>query len=314
MVGAKSKGREDHTNVNTEADLDTLFKAALTEFTAARNALATRLKKTGDSDEAARVKSLSKPSISAWAVNQLYWHHREAFDELIAAGQRFGRAQATQLSGKSVDMREPLAARREALSNLLRLADGLLRQAGHSPTPDTIRRLTTTLEALSVYSLLAGGPSAGRLTEDVDPPGFEALAALIPTLSRDEQAGTVKPTVPSTALPPPDDSGKQTDRRQANITAAKAALAAAEGALKEARTTSRDLEEAIKKATALADAADSSRREAQERFEKAGLAAEEARQRLQALAADAEKAAKESADAESSVEKARRELEELTDG
>src|SRR6185503_12426637 len=66
-----------------ESDLDALFQLPLTEFTGARNALAAQLKKSGRGDEAARVKALPKPPVSAWAVNQLYWNHREAFDRLI---------------------------------------------------------------------------------------------------------------------------------------------------------------------------------------------------------------------------------------
>ena len=43
-----------------------------------------------------------------------------------------------------------------------------------------MRRITASLEALSAYGTLQGAPRAGRLVEDVDPPGFDALAALVP--------------------------------------------------------------------------------------------------------------------------------------
>src|SRR5262245_46213257 len=91
-----------------------LFALPLTEFTAARNALAAQLKKAGTPDEAERVKALSKPSISAWAVNQLYWEQRDAFDRLIETGRRFRQAQAAQLGGKSADVRSAGEERREA--------------------------------------------------------------------------------------------------------------------------------------------------------------------------------------------------------
>ena len=51
-----------------EEDINRLFELPLAEFTAARNALATRLKKAGRSGDAERVKSLAKPPVSAWAV------------------------------------------------------------------------------------------------------------------------------------------------------------------------------------------------------------------------------------------------------
>jgi hypothetical protein len=47
-----------------ENDIDTLFELPLNEFTAARNALVSRLRKTGRVDEAEKVKALVKPSIS----------------------------------------------------------------------------------------------------------------------------------------------------------------------------------------------------------------------------------------------------------
>src|SRR5215471_17768655 len=119
------------TNDPVEDDINSLFKASLAEFTAARNALAARLKKGGRVDAAERVKSLSKPSVSAWAVNQLYWKHREAFDTLMAAGRELQQAHAAQLVGKAVDVRKPTEARREAVSELSRLAAELLRQSDH---------------------------------------------------------------------------------------------------------------------------------------------------------------------------------------
>ncbi|MGI8836047.1 MAG: hypothetical protein ACR2H4_05350 [Pyrinomonadaceae bacterium] len=160
-----------------EAELDALFRLPLVEFTGARNALAAQLKKSGRGDEAARVKALAKPSISAWAVNQLYWNHLEVFDQLIALGERIHKAQK---SGKLADMRETLDARREALTGLTDLATSLLRDAGpnpdQNPAPDTIHRITTTLEGISAYASRSDGPRPGRLTNDVDPPGFESFA------------------------------------------------------------------------------------------------------------------------------------------
>src|SRR5262249_40237814 len=121
------------TGKTIDDEIDALFKLPLAEFIGARKTLAARLKKEGRADEADRVKALSKPSISVWAVNQLYWRHRDEFEQLIAAGQRFRRAHATR-AGKAGELNEALAARREALNHLSELASGLLRDAGHSPT------------------------------------------------------------------------------------------------------------------------------------------------------------------------------------
>ncbi len=141
-------------------DVDSLFRLPLAEFIGARKTLAARLKKDGRAADAERVKLLAKPSISAWAVNQLYWQHREAFDRLIATGQRFHKAQT---SGKVADMRAALEARRETLLELSDLATTVLRNADHNPSPETLRRVTTTLEALSAYASISD-PGSDRPT------------------------------------------------------------------------------------------------------------------------------------------------------
>src|SRR5918995_2445003 len=122
--GPKGKEMKGERNNKLERDntldddVDALFRLPLAEFTGARNTLAARLKKSGRGDEAVLVKALVKPSISAWAVNQLYWNHRDAFDRLIASGERFHRAQTSRLAAKVADMRAALDARREALTHL----------------------------------------------------------------------------------------------------------------------------------------------------------------------------------------------------
>ncbi len=192
-----------------EEEIDGLFTLPLAEFTSERNRLAARLKKEGRADDAERVKLLSKPSVSAWAVNQLYWDHRDAFDELIVASKHF-RPASTRLAGRVAGMRDSLDARREALTNLSQLAADILTEAGHSPSPDTMRRVLTTLEALSAYALLPDGPAPGRLTNDVDPPSFESLALLM------SGGGHVQETSPTTNIGQVnfEDEGKSGDQRR----------------------------------------------------------------------------------------------------
>ncbi len=150
--GSETKGKLDN---NLDDDVDALFRLSLPEFTGARNTLAARLKKSGRGDEAFLVKALVKPSISAWAVNQLYWNHRDAFDRLIASGERFHRAQASPVAGKLANLRGALDARREALTHLSDLATSLLRDAGHNPAPDTPRPGRLTFVVYTDNSTLA---------------------------------------------------------------------------------------------------------------------------------------------------------------
>src|SRR5438445_13830936 len=209
-------------------DIEALFKLPLTEFVGARKALAARLKQNGFVSEAEGVKALAKPSISAWTVNQLYWRQREAFDELIATGQRFRKAQAT---GTMVNMREALDARREALSHLSDLATRALRDAGHNPSLDTLRRIATTLEALSDATSLSDHPTLGRLTEDIDPPGFDTLGSFTPSTGITKRAAEPLHVSPSkkAASSKAQEAGAEAEanrreERQVRISRAKAAL------------------------------------------------------------------------------------------
>ena len=316
---------------NLEDDVDALFKLPLAEFTGARNSLAARLKQNGHVNDANLVKALPKPSISAWAVNQLYWNHREAFDRLIATGQRF-RAQKSRTAGKMADMRGSLDARRESLAQLTDLAMALLQDAGHNPAPDTLRRITTTLEAMSAYASLSDGPTPGRLTHDVDPPGFESLASLmlgsLSTKANEQQPrGTPSQKSGGAATPSrqkESSSGEvQKERqlektRQARIAAARVSLQDAKRSLSEARARAQRLETAQKKvnteakdAAAEARQAEKQLRDAEERFKKAKTASNDAAQRSQSIAAEAHEASKALEDAKRSVEKATKEVELL---
>lgn len=307
----------------TASEIDSLFQVPLDQFTAARNALSAKLKKAGRAEEAEQVKTLAKPQISAWAVNQLFWKHRKAFDRLIAAGERFRKAQAEQLAGKTGDLRPPLEARREALTELSKTAAGVLQGAGHNPSSDMMRRITTTLEALATYGAHPDAPPAGRLVDDLDPPGFEALAALVPRDGRGARA-TDGPTrvIPFVQKPARTATRKKLsaeeaerqkeEERKTQSAAAKKALQDAERTLRDARKTAEQAEAALKKAAAHAKEIEKQKAEVEKRFEKASAEADAARQDARRIASEAENAAQEVEDAERALEKAKRELDTLT--
>lgn len=314
--------KETDTKSKLEDEADALFRLPLAEFTGARNTLAAQLKKSGRGEESVLVRALVKPSISAWTVNQLYWNHREAFDRLIASGERFHKAQTSRVAGKLADMRGALDARRQALTHLSDLATSLLRDVGHNPTPDTIRRITTTLEAMSVFASRSDAPRAGRLTHDVDPPGFESLASLTPGAGITEStAATARltPSQKSSSAPsntrrkvaPDTDVGQLGETRKAKIAAAKVSLQDAKRSLTEARARAQSLDAARKKADAEAKNAEQHRRDVEESLEKATAASEDAARRARSVAVDVEGAARAVEEAEHTVERASEELEKL---
>jgi hypothetical protein len=157
-----------------DAQIDDLYRQPLAEFIGARNALA----KTLSGDEAARVRKLVKPTVVPWTVNQVYWQSRPVYDRLLKAGERVRKAQISALQGRSADVRAASDAHRRAIADAVHEAERLAASAGLQPGADA---LTRTFETLS----LAAEPpeTPGRLTQPLQPAGFEALSGLTPKIS-----------------------------------------------------------------------------------------------------------------------------------
>src|SRR4051812_38336332 len=150
-----------------EAEIDRLYQLGPDEFTAARNALA-----KGAGADAAAIKQLTKPPIAAWAVNQVYWQHRDVYDALVAAAKELRQTHKTILGGRTGDLRSAGKAHETAVDHALKTALSLLAASGHPATDTTRQAIATTLRAL---------PSAdppGRLSAALQPGGFEMLAGL----------------------------------------------------------------------------------------------------------------------------------------
>ena len=263
----------------SDREIDALFQLPAGEFTAARNALAARLKKAGRTDDAARVKALGKPTATAWAVNQLYWQHRKDVERLIDLGEKVRKAQ----TGGQANLRELLDQRRKLLSDLTRNAASILRDAGHGATPDAMRRLTITLESLASWGRADGGPQLGRLTADLEPLGFDGLAALLG--GKKLEAAKVLPFR----------AGKPAAEDPA---VAREALKAAEKALREAQREAERAQAALDKATARAEAVEKQKQEIEARYA-------QAKDEMRAAASEAKKAAQAVAEAERAVDRAR---------
>jgi hypothetical protein len=260
-----------------DAEIDALFRLPLGEFTGARNALAARLKKEGRALEAERVKALAKPPAPAWAVNQLYWQSPKEIGQLLAAGERVRKAQLGQL--RNADLRGLLEQKKQILAALVSRASAILGEAGLGASPDAMRRVAATLESLAVWGGADGAPKAGRLTADLDPPGFEILAAVLDG----EKLEPAKVLQFRTAKPAEDPAAARARAREA--------VQAAEKALREARRDAERAEAAAAKANERAAAAEARYAEARD---EARAASSEARKLAQAVM-----------DAERSLSKAR---------
>jgi len=89
-------------------DVDALYFLPLTEFTAARDALAKALKKSGQADEAQRVKALSKRSIKVSALSGRLTSSRK--------GDRHARHQSGHACGTKTPFRKLVWSVEKAIS------------------------------------------------------------------------------------------------------------------------------------------------------------------------------------------------------
>jgi hypothetical protein len=164
--------------VELDAELDRLYDAPLNEFVAARDELAKRLRGDGQGEEADQVKALRKPSVAAWLVNRLARERELDVQRLLNAGETLRKAQVEA----SEDFAE---ARRDEQRALERLAEGAREIAEREGAGQTaVAQATQTLRAASVTDEGRELLKRGRLTEELEPPGFEALTGLVPAKPR----------------------------------------------------------------------------------------------------------------------------------
>jgi hypothetical protein len=227
--------------------VDDLFGLPPDEFTAARDALAKRLKAHGDTVGAAEVKSLRRPTVAAWAVNQVARDQPALVDAVVDAGRSLVAAQERLLGGGGRDdLRAATAARREAVAAATRAAVAL---AG-----DTHRdAIHATFDAAATDEEAGAAVAAGRLPKELDPPSSFALLGNPFALTGDDEAAEVESETEPEPEPEVDDAalaeagarleaaqaeadaaGTERDRLVAQLADADARVAAARAAVREA--------------------------------------------------------------------------------
>jgi hypothetical protein len=240
------------------AEADELYRVPLSGFIPARDELAKKLKAEGRENEADEVKALRKPTVAVWLANQLAQERELDVQRLRKAGETLAKATA---GGSSDSFLEAQREQHRALSRLGEAARELARR--ESASTSAADRALETLRAASLTpegrELLKGGV----FTEELEPPGFEALAEVV--------TGTPAKKTPA----------RKDDPRQA--------LKQARERVKELRTEERELDAAARAAEREAD-------QAEKRAAELRTHAEEAQ-------ADAADAAERRAEAEAEVER-----------
>ncbi len=276
-------------------EIRALYQGPLGDFTPGRQALAKRLQKAAD-PRAGEAKELRKPTPSAWAVNRLFGTEASALAALLAAGARARAGQAKAMTaGDGAAVREALEFARAEAGRLTERAAALFAESQGTPSAAVLERIRIDLDALALDPANAAQAERGWLDVDLEPPGFEVLAAL-QVAAEQGRGGERGPTtadrrpaaVPTGVSPSknPQPSQQPAPQRTAAAPDAAAKRAAAEreqriaaAAQEVARVEAheRGLREAAEAAAATASDATRAANEAVERAEQARRAAVEAK-------------------------------------
>lgn len=245
-----------------------LYGLPLDQFVAARTALA----KSVSGADAKRVRSLAKPTVVPWAVNQVYWHARLLYKALLAKGAALRQAQIAALEGKKNDAAAAQQAHRQTLASAVTRATELARTAQASPGADDISRM---FEAISLADTLA--EPHGQFTRVIAPAGFEALAGIsVKVPPRPAAASAVAP--PASAGKPNGSSASAGERKPSAADMARERAEAQRAAAAE-----RLREAALAKAERALERAQQAEAEARAAWQQAKQALDAAEQALRAL-------------------------------
>lgn len=165
---------------------DRLYGLPLDEFTSARNEAAKELRAAGERKEAESVARLAKPTVPAWAVNQLAREHRTAIRALLGAGERLGKAQARGIAGR---LRDAARSEREAVEKLVAAARDILDASGQHAGEAALQKVRDTLHAAAADAEVRDLVRTGRLTRERQAVGFGGeMPSQPPRSSRKEEA------------------------------------------------------------------------------------------------------------------------------
>jgi hypothetical protein len=265
-------GRARHARaMEPTPEVTALYREAPEGFIAGRDQLVKELQGAGRPEDAKVVKALRKPTVVAWALNQLADRDAKGVAELLEAGAELRAAQMAAMSGRGADrLRTATDARRASVTRLGTEAAGALRDAGKDPEPhaDEIR---SALEAAAVNEEAGEGLRTGTLERPPRPEsGFGDLGGL--TLVPDAPTGSTRATAKKEPPPPDlreltrrrDAERKRAEREQATADDLASQVEVAESQLGKLKTRHREAVERAKAAELDARRAERTLRKAQE--------------------------------------------------
>ena len=158
--------------------VDLVYGAALEAFVSERARLARELRDSGEREAAEQVAKLKKPTVAAWALNQLSRRQRRDVDLLLDAGHRLRQAQEGVVGGADREVFEKAQkTQRDALRRLTQQASELLGGA----SSQALAQISGTLRAAAVSEEGRELLARGRFTVPLEAEGFDVFGALPPS-------------------------------------------------------------------------------------------------------------------------------------
>lgn len=232
---------------------DHLYGLPREEFIAARKEAVKELREKGNVEAAEEVAALPKPTVAAWALNQVQRRDGKAMEELIAAAHRLRAAQRALLEG---DDRAGLDEAQREERRLTEQVVDAARSELDSPSEATITRVRDTLSGLGLDDSLEADLGRGRLAKDREAVGgFGFDPAVVPAPSKRSRQAAKK-------------AGDQKADKRRKEKAAKA-LAAAEDALREKEAELREAEQDLARARSAVERAKTARDKAERKVKAA---------------------------------------------
>jgi hypothetical protein len=178
-----------------QPELDALFALKPDAMVDARNALAARLKKAGDATGAATVKALKRPSPAAWALNQLHFEASPLLARALEASEHMRALHARD--GVDADaLRAAFATQRSAITALV---DAALARCEAEGLPHGLAQQKKLLATVQGLLAGAGDEPLGRMTHDLEPAGFDAVALVGTSAVRATVTASTKPAAATPA-------------------------------------------------------------------------------------------------------------------
>lgn len=251
---------------------DELFALPPKDFTRRRNEMAKQLKAGGDNQGAQAVAALPKPSLSAWALNQVARWNSKMIKELVRIDETLRKP------GSSTEFRRASGQRNRIVRDIVDTASDILQNNGHTAGAAVVQKLTQTLLAIGTDEEARQALVHGRLVKDLDPGGLgnqmwemDVPAAQSEPLARDRDEVQVPAAEPDKA---------EIERRRKQLSGEIDDLLQAADQQRRAAHRARDKAE---KSRAEAEAADAAAQQAEQEADESAQEAERKRVELARL-------------------------------